>query len=125
FMMRMVNWLKTPQPTGPYIPASGSTPSAWPTEWCPPGFNCGPASQLDTSSGPIMDVLFADLFAWAATQDASLASIARQTVSDAILHGNHPDGIVGYLTDQFPGSETKVNGRIQLFLDRAARSLAP
>jgi hypothetical protein len=33
---------------------------------------------------------------------------------------NHPDGIVGYLTDQFPGSESKVMGRIQLFGDRAA-----
>jgi hypothetical protein len=34
---------------------------------------------------------------------------------------NHPSGIVGYLTDEFPGSESKVMGRVQLFGDRAAR----
>ena len=75
----------------------------------------------DSVASPIYNVLFADLFAWLAVSDPKTWSApARGVFRDAMNIANHPDGIVGYLTDQFPGTESKVMGRIQLFGDRAA-----
>jgi hypothetical protein len=130
FLVRMARWSITAVPNGPYVPPVPPTDTAafgsfLGDGWCPPESipaGCGMAPDgSDSVASPIYNVLFADLFAWLAVSDPKTWSApARRVFRDAMNVANHPDGIVGYLTDQFPGSESKVMGRIQLFGDRAA-----
>jgi hypothetical protein len=127
FLVRMAKWAVTAAPGGPYVPptATGAFGSFLGDGWCPPESipaGCGMAPDgSDSVASPIYNVLFADLLAWLAISDPNTWSDpARQVFRDAMNVANHPAGIVGYLTDQFPGSESKVMGRIQLFGDRAA-----
>jgi hypothetical protein len=52
--------------------------------------------------------------------------VARQVVADAIMRSANPRGSSGvaFLTDQYPATETKVIGWMQLTGDRAAMWLA-
>src|SRR5258708_7935629 len=124
FLVRMAKWAMTAAPDGPYVPP-GAFGSFLGVGWCPPGSvpaDCGmPPDGSYSVADHIYNVLLADLLAWLAVSDPKTWSApARQVFRDAVNVANHPSGIVGYLTDQFPGSESKVMGRIQLFGDRAA-----
>jgi hypothetical protein len=125
FLVRMAKWAMTPAPNGPYVPPgfASSSGSFLGDGWCPPGSNpagCG-LSPDDSVPSTTLNVLFADLFAWLAeSEPGTWSAAARMVFRDAMYFANHPSGIVGYLTDQFPGSESKVMGRVQLFGDRAA-----
>jgi hypothetical protein len=58
------------------------------------------------------------------TPDETWDSLLRRTFGDGVDHGPHPDGVIGFLTNNYPGSESKAVGWMQLFGDRAAARLA-
>lgn len=71
----------------------------------------------------------ADLFAWLAVNDpggsnpntgASWRDIARRFFKDSVNHGPQPYGVVGFLTNAYPTTETKALGWMQLFLFKPA-----
>jgi len=121
---RIATWITTPIPSGPYTRPTAERPGLLPDYWCPPDRTC-PADANGLTPHPVLNVLWADFFAWMATNDSTeWGTPARQFFADSVNHANHPAGVVGYLSNQYPNSESKVMGRIQLFLDRAARWLA-
>jgi hypothetical protein len=130
FLLRLAQWTTTPMPEGPYVPSSGGAPGKfYGDEWCPPGSQpAGCALNPDGSDSfplPLLNVSFDDLYAWLSREEPqNWSAPARAAFRDAMTSALHPDGIVGYLTDEFPGSESKVLGKAQLFGERAAAWLA-
>jgi hypothetical protein len=119
FLQRVGRWLTTPVPNGPYYPPTPGSPGAFAFYWCPPSLACAiPTSDPEVAHNPIM----VDLLAWLATRDpATWRPIARQVFKDYVYYSAYPDpAIVGFLTNQYPTTETKILGWMQLFGDRAA-----
>jgi hypothetical protein len=134
-MQRWATWLSTPVPEGSYYPDGSyfATPDpaiTWGTHvyaFCPPGKSC---TFTTTGVGePVYNIMAADLFAWLAEHDPSGRNpntgqpwdrLCRIFFRDAVFHAVQPQGIVGFLTNQYPTTETKALGWIQLFCDRAA-----
>jgi hypothetical protein len=130
FLLRFGRWAASPMPNGPYVPP-GPTRRAggfFGDGWCAPARAptvCDRAEARELAPQPLLNVLYADLFAWLAREDPrQWTAVARAVFRDAVNAANHPEGIVGYLTDQYPNAESKVMGRMQLFGDRAALWLA-
>jgi hypothetical protein len=126
FLVRLARWAMTPMPEGPYlIPTLRAKYGEFLGDtWCPPagirGCDLNPDGS-DSSPLPLLNVQFSDLLAWLAQDDPQAwRGMARRVFRDAVNAAVHPAGIVGYLSDEFPGSESKVVGKIQLFGDRAA-----
>jgi len=122
FLTRMGAWAITPLPNGPYDPPGAKPYGAFSTDgWCPAEDTCGQATDKPSVN---TNALFVDLFAWLAQRDPEKwAPVARKVFHDFVNHAQHRDGLVGYLTDDYPSTETKILGRAQLFGDRAARWL--
>ena len=138
-MRRWAAWLSTPVPDGAYFPDGtyfetpdpGVTYGTFAYFFCPPGLTC---TQPTSASGEVVyNMMAADLFAWLAANDpggsnpntgASWRAIARRFFKDAVNHGPQPYGIVGFLTNAYPTTETKALGWMQLFLDYSAQYLA-
>jgi hypothetical protein len=134
-MKRWATFMSTPVPNGAYFP-DGSYFSPADTSvtygsfayfFCPPGLTC--VAPTSTSGEAVYNMMIADLFAWLAVNDpgganpatgTSWRDIARVTFYDAIYHAPQPYGTVGFLTNQYPTTETKALGWMQLFLDRTA-----
>lgn len=127
---RTARWLSTPMPDGPYFPpVSGSPyqPGGWGGEgdWCPEprSVNCPTANAYLYAAWS--NQVFTDFFAWfAARIDPAYRDFARQVFYDTQNFTIHNQGIVGYLTTNFPNSETKLLGRAQLIGDYAAKWMA-
>jgi len=122
-LARMGTWAITPLPNGPYDPPAGSKPyGAFSTDgWCPAEDACGQATDKPSVN---TNALFVDLFAWLAQRDPEKwAPVARQVFHDFVNYAQNLEGRIGYLTDDYPSTETKILGRAQLFGDRAARWL--
>ncbi|HEV8309757.1 MAG TPA: hypothetical protein VGW35_19010, partial [Methylomirabilota bacterium] len=119
-LTRWATWLTTPVPNGPYYPPTATTAGAFAFYWCPPGFACAKATSQPEVA---YNALVVDLLAWLATRDpATWTPIARQVFRDYVYRSAHPDpAIVGFLTNQYPATETKILGWMQLFGDRAAQ----
>lgn len=138
-MRRWAAWLSTPVPDGAYFPDGTwfGTPNSEITYgtfayfFCPPGLTC---VQPTSDSGEVVyNMMAADLFAWLAVNDpggfnpdtgATWRDIARRFFKDAVNHGPQPYGVVGFLTNAYPTTETKALGWMQLFLDYSAQYLA-
>jgi len=122
FLTRMGAWAITPLPNGPYDPPAGKPYGAFSTDgWCPAEDACGQATDKPSVN---TNALFVDLFAWLAQRDPEKwAPVARQVFHDFVNHAQNAEGHIGYLTDDYPSTETKILGRAQLFGDRAARWL--
>lgn len=94
--------------------------------WCPPadGSCLQPGEPSIGKPTPSANMLMRDLFAWLAMRDPVRWKDAAQAIfRDSVMVSVHPNGTVGFLTDQYPGTETKAMGWQQLFGDRAARWL--
>jgi uncharacterized repeat protein (TIGR01451 family) len=136
---RWATWLTSPVPNGAYFPTGAHfTPPDPAVAWgsfayvvCPPGLDC--FEPTSTQGRAEFNIMASDVCSWLAEHDPSgrnpdtgrrWEDLARLLFRDSLEHGPHPSGIVGFLTDQFPTSETKVMGWMQLFQDRTARRLA-
>jgi len=125
---RMGAWLTTPMPNGPYVPpgSRGQHGAFVMDGWCPPadGSCLQPGEPSIGKPTPSANMLMRDLFAWLAMRDPVRWKDAAQAIfRDSVMVSVHPNGTVGFLTDQYPGTETKAMGWQQLFGDRAARWL--
>ena len=138
-LRRWATWLTTPVPNGAYFPDGSffapSSPNvsygSFAYFFCPPGKTC--TQPTSTSGEPAYNTMIADLLAWLAQHDPAGRNpntnvgwneLSRITLYDTVFHAPHPYGVVGFLTNQYPTTETKALGWMQLFTDRAAMWLS-
>ncbi|MGH7535960.1 MAG: hypothetical protein ACREMG_10265, partial [Gemmatimonadales bacterium] len=136
FLRRMAIWFSTPVPNGDLIPANpnplvGKPYRTYSYFFCPPGLTCTQQTTTDPMGGdPAQNNMIPDLFFWLAQREPTgtnpntgelWGDLARQIFSDGLNHAAHPDpAAIGFLTNMYPGTETKALGWPQLFNDRAA-----
>ena len=140
-MVRTGIWLSTPIPEGVYVP-DGSylnppddiTFGRYAYFFLPPGLT-GTYPTSSTSSGVEIPytIMASDIYAWLSVHDPegfnpvnnkTWRELCLLNFGDAVYHGAQGSGFVGFLTNYYPTSETKVIGWMQLFGDRAAGYLS-
>ena len=117
YIDRVVTFMLTPWPNGPYWPANPPTqPSGmFDYTWYLPG-RAPPNAQPDLGLGETQNMHLCDPLAWLAKRNPAKWAVTLQRVfSDAVNYGPHPAGRVAFLNNKYTGTETKAMGWMQLF----------
>jgi len=126
YILRMANWVATPYPSGPKTENNGYS-----YLWCKSNTTC--VQPSDPKGEVAYQIMFADLFTLAHSLDSrgissatkmSWYDLAIEEFKGSVNNAAQPLGIVGFLTNQYPGTESKILGWMQQFNDRTARLLA-